>query len=230
MSAAVAGLRRYLAPRASGPTGPPAERCELCAAEVTAEHPHLVDVDARALMCACRPCALLFADRPRSVAGASYRTVPDRWLADPDFALAPEQWDALQIPVAVAFFLRNSVRDGAVVACYPSPAGATESELDLAHWSDGVGGGRLAELIEPDVEALLVRRHAGPGGDAGDATTECLLVPVDACYRLVGLVRLHWKGFDGGAEAWARIDGFFDDARARARDVPGADVGIGVAP
>ena len=223
MSAAVTGLRRYLAPRPTGSAVPVAERCELCATELTAEHPHLVDVAARAMTCACRPCALLFADRARDVAGASYRTVPDRWLADPDFALSAEQWDALQIPVAVAFFLRNSARDGAVVACYPSPAGATESELDLAHWSDGVGGGRLAQLMEPDVEALLVRRHAGPGGDgsgdAGDPRTECLLVPVDACYRLVGLVRLHWKGFDGGAEAWAHIDGFFDDARARARHV-----------
>ena len=103
------------------------------------------------------------------------------------------------------------MRDDAVVACYPSPAGATESELDLSEFVDGVGAGRLGAMLEPDVEALLVRHDA--------TRSECLLVPVDACYRLVGLVRRHWRGFDGGAEAWIHIDRFFDDARARARSV-----------
>ena len=148
------------------------------------------------------------------MAGTAYRTVPDRYRYDPEFTLDDAQWDALQIPVGMAFFLRNSLRDpvdGAVVACYPSPAGATESELDLSEFVDGVGAGRLGAMLEPDVEALLVRHDA--------TRSECLLVPVDACYRLVGLVRRHWRGFDGGAEAWTHIDRFFDDARARARDV-----------
>ena len=101
----------------------------------------------------------------------------------------------------------NSIRR-AVVACYPSPAGATESELSLAAWADGWRTSALAGLMEPDVEALLVRR-----GDAGRGGSRGLLVPVDACYRLVGLVRLHWKGFDGGAEAWAAIDAFFAELR-----------------
>jgi hypothetical protein len=61
------------------------------------------------------------------------------------------------------------------------------------------------------VEALLVRR-AGEG-------FECFLVPIDACYELVGLVRMHWKGFDGGQEAWEAIDGFFDAVRERSRGV-----------
>ncbi|MDD7937612.1 DUF5947 family protein [Actinomycetospora lutea] len=199
----VAGLRRFLTPRAD-PTPAPAERCELCAQEVPPEHPHLVHTGDRSLRCACRACALLFTDREDG-----HRTVPDRYLRDPGFVLTDAQWDSLQIPVGLAFFL-HSTTVGGVLACYPSPAGATESELDLAHWSDGVGAGRLAAVLEPDVEALLVRRGAG---------TECLLVPVDACYRLVGLVRRYWRGFDGGAEAWERIDGFFDDLRARAREV-----------
>ena len=45
-------------------------------------------------------------------------------------------------------------------------------------------------------------------------------MPIDACYRLVGLVRLHWKGFDGGTEAWQAIDGFFDELRSNARALP----------
>jgi hypothetical protein len=205
-----ASLRRFLAPRETSSADAAVERCELCANELAVEHPHLVDVAGRALKCACRPCALLFVDRTREMAGTAYRTVPDRYLHDPGFTLADAQWDALQIPVGMAFFLRSTVTD-AVVACYPSPAGATESELDLTEFVDGVGAGRLGAVLEPDVEALLVRHDA--------TRSECLLVPVDACYRLVGLVRRHWRGFDGGAEAWIHIDGFFEDARARARDV-----------
>lgn len=231
----VAGLRRFLTarPGSAEPTVP-AERCDLCASEVPAEHPHLVHVVERSLKCACRPCALLFRDRPADApAGAfsGFRTIPERYLRDPEFVLTDQQWDALQIPVGMAFFLlssgvpddgdaaqRSSTIDGgsgpSVLACYPSPAGATESELDLTHWSDGVGAGRLAATLEPDVEALLVRR-----GTRGDAATRCVLVPVDACYRLVGLVRRHWRGFDGGAEAWAHIDAFFDAVEARSREV-----------
>jgi hypothetical protein len=221
----VAGLRRFLTAR-PGPAEPvvPAERCDLCGTEVAAEHPHLVHIVERSLKCACRPCALLFRDRPADAhAGAfsGFRTIPDRYLRDPDFVLTDQQWDALQIPVGMAFFLLSSgvtIDDGAgpsVLACYPSPAGATESELDLTHWSDGVGAGRLAALLEPDVEALLVRRATGNGSAA-----RCVLVPVDACYRLVGLVRRHWRGFDGGSEAWAHIDAFFDAVEARSREVP----------
>jgi hypothetical protein len=202
-------LRQYLTPR-TGTRLPAPERCDLCAREVPAEHSHLVDVRARTMRCACRPCALLFADRPREAMGGFFRTVPDRWLRDPAFALTDTQWDALQIPVGLAFFLRSG-SDGTVTACYPGPAGAVESELDLARFDEGVGAGRAARVLEPDVEALLVRHD--------DTHDECLLVPVDACYQLVGIVRRHWKGFDGGAEAWAHVDAFFDDARRRAREV-----------
>ncbi|MFD0803807.1 DUF5947 family protein, partial [Streptomonospora algeriensis] len=45
---------------------------------------------------------------------------------------------------------------------------------------------------------------------------------VDTCYRLVGLVRATWKGFDGGREARQAIDGFFADLRARSRPVGSA--------
>jgi len=58
-----------------------------------------------------------------------------------------------------------------------------------------------------DVEAALVRRHEG--------AFECFVVPIDACYELVGLVRSHWTGVAGGAEVWARIEAFFDRLRER---------------
>ena len=111
------------------------------------------------------------------------------------------------IPVSVAFFLHNTAQDR-VVACYPSPAGATESELTLDAWRTGIGAARLADELEPDVEALLVRRGE-----------PCLLVPIDACYRLVGLVKRHWRGFDGGGEAWAAIDAHFAELRSLAREI-----------
>ena len=35
---------------------------------------------------------------------------------------------------------------------------------------------------------------------------------------------MHWKGFDGGEEAWAAIDGFFDAVRERSRPVEKREV------
>lgn len=203
----VAGLRRFLVDPQD--REPAQEACELCATPVPPQHPHLVQVAQRRMICACGPCGFLF-DNP-GAGGGGYRRVPDRYLSDPGFRLTDAQWDALQIPVGMAFFLHNSAQDR-VIACYPSPAGATESELSLESWTAGVGGGRLAAELAPDVEALLVRREQ-------DVRTDCLLVPIDACYRLVGLVRLHWRGFDGGADAWLAIDRFFDDLRDAARPV-----------
>ena len=227
--AGIAGLRRFLVAR---PAAVVVERCDLCAAEIPDEHDHLVRPGERALRCACRPCSLLFSEERTGVDGAfvaGYRTVPDRYRRDPDFTLTDAAWDALQIPVSTAFFLLDSTRDG-VLACYPSPAGATESELGLEPFDEGVGATRLAAILQPDVEALLVRRpREGTADIDGPAplrcVSECFLVPIDACYRLVGLVRTTWKGFDGGAAAWAAIDGFFDDVRARARDLRPSDGG-----
>lgn len=179
----------------------------MCATPVPAQHPHLVQVAERRMICACGPCGFLFSNP--GAGGGGYKRVPDRYLDDPDFRLTDAQWDQLQIPVGMAFFLDNSAQ-GKIIACYPSPAGATESELGLEAWTAGVGGGRLAAELEPDVEALLVRRDK-------DAGIECLLVPVDACYRLVGLVRMHWRGFDGGADAWREIDAYFASLRELAR-------------
>ena len=74
---------------------------------------------ARQLMCICRGCYLLFTD---SHAQLRYRAVPDRYLAFPDFALDRRAWEALQIPVGLAFFFRNSDLDK-TVAFYPGPGG-----------------------------------------------------------------------------------------------------------
>jgi hypothetical protein len=173
-------------------------------------HSHVVHLEQRSLLCTCRPCALLFTER--GAARGRYRAVPDRYLRDPDFTFTEAQWDELQIPVRMAFFFHNSDLDRPL-AFYPSPAGATESLLPLDAWRDGLGASRLGRALEPDVEALLLHKTG--------EVSEGLLVPIDACYELVGLVRTHWKGFDGGTEAWERIDAFFADLADRARELGG---------
>ncbi len=100
------------------------------------------------------------------------------------------------------------------IALYPGPAGATESQLDLAAWSEIIAENAVLATLEPDVEAVLLLRREG--------ATRCFIVPIDAAYRLVGIIRTSWKGFDGGADAWAKIDAYFARAartkrRARTR-------------
>jgi len=184
----------------------PGERCELCSEAIPAEHPHVVNLESRALQCTCRPCYMLFTER--AAGGGRYASVPERYLHDREFTLTDAQWDEFQIPVRMAFFFVNSVLDK-TVAFYPSPAGATESLLPADTWGQIMAANPLFATIEPDVEALLVHRR--------DDAYECFLVPIDACYELVGHVRRNWKGFDGGEEAWAAIDGFFDGLRTRSR-------------
>jgi hypothetical protein len=186
----------------------PGEVCELCAQPLGEDHDHMVDLEARTLMCACRGCYLLFASE--GAGGNHFKSVPDRYLALSDLEFSPQQWDSLQIPVGVAFFFLNS-RLGRVAAFYPGPAGATESELALDTWAEVVGANPQLGDLQPDVEALLVRAETSRSG------IECFIVPIDACYALVGQLRRLWRGFDGGQEANAMLNSFFDDVRARAR-------------
>jgi hypothetical protein len=200
-----AGLRRFVGGAAPAP--PPTEqiqRCEMCTEPISEWHGHVVDVEGRGLMCTCRPCALLFTKE--GAGGGRFRAVPERYRYAADVPLAAATWDSIGIPVAMAFFFTNSAL-GQTVAFYPSPAGATESLLSLEAWADLLAATpTLADLL-PDVEALLVHK--------GDSGFEFFAVPIDACYQLVGLVRMHWKGFDGGEEAWAAIHEFFAGLRER---------------
>ena len=191
----------------------PGERCEMCATPIPDDHDHVVDLEQRSLQCTCRGCYLLFA--PDGAGGSRYRAVPDRFLSFPEFALSPGQWDGLQIPVSVAFFFLNSTLER-VAAFYPGPAGATESLLSLDTWAEVVAANPGLATLVPDVEAFLVRSDRAGGG------TECYLVPIDACYELVGQLRRLWRGFDGGREAHDALEAFFEDVRARARPSDGS--------
>jgi Family of unknown function (DUF5947) len=187
------------------------EVCELCSEPIPPEHRHMVDLKSRTLLCACRGCFLLF--ETEGAGGGHFRSVPERYVAFNDFELSRTAWDSLQIPVSVAFFFLNSELER-IAAFYPGPAGATESELPLDAWADLVAADPRLATMQPDVEAFLVRSE-GSHGEREKA--ECYIVPIDACYELVGHLRMLWRGFDGGTEANRKLDEFFDDVKARAR-------------
>jgi hypothetical protein len=192
--------------RAPAPGPPPVavEQCDLCAAPVPPGHRHLVDLDDRRLLCACRGCALLFDSK--AAGGGHLRLLPTRRRRLDGFVLDPAGWDRLRIPVDMAFFFRSTPA-ARVLAFYPSPAGPTESLLELEAWTELEAANPVLREMEPDVEALLVNR-------AGERR-EHWIVPIDDCYELVGLIRSRWRGFGGGEEVWAAIDDFFDDLPTR---------------
>jgi len=212
------GLRRFVpsAPERQRPEPAPVaaaeERCELCAKPCGPEgtvaapgHGHVVDLEHRSLRCVCRPCYLLFTAR----GAGHFHSVPERFVHLPSPNLTPVQWETLQIPVRIAFFFKNSDADAAEwVAFYPSPAGATQSLLELESWDEVVAANPEFGTAESDVEAVLMQRT--------DDGFEAFIVPITACYELVARVRMHWQGFDGGDEAHTQIADFFAALRKRA--------------
>lgn len=193
----VAALRKFIKPRESE------ERCDTCGEAVLPEHAHTFDPSSRTIRCACESCAVLYAN--------VYRHVPRRVRALPNFQMSDWQWDELMIPISLAFFSFSTPAQKAV-ALYPGPAGATESMLPMDAWgSISAANPELLDMRQ-DVEALLVNRV----GTAG----EYFIVPIDACYKLVGLIRIHWRGLSGGSLVWGRIAAFFEDLRRKSEKCP----------
>jgi hypothetical protein len=195
---ALASLRRFVRPRAAR------ERCELCDAGLAADHAHLVEVATRRLACACDACAILFSGQ----SGTKYRRVPRRGRFLADFRLTDEMWEGLSLPINLAFFMQSTPA-GRVVALYPSPAGATESLVTLEMWETLMAENPVLREFEPDVEALLVNRVG--------ATREYYRAGVDECYKLAGLIRIHWRGLSGGTAVWDEIARFFAGLKERSR-------------
>jgi Family of unknown function (DUF5947) len=197
------------APRQGG-RAPQAEEesCDLCGEPISPEHRHLLNLETRELICACRACSLLF-DRG-AAGGGHYRLVPDRRRKLVGFELSNAAWERLRIPVDMAFFF-NASTEGRVMAFYPSPMGPTESQLGLDAWDEIERANPILRTIEPDVEALLVNRSRG--------ARQHWLVPIEECYSLVGVIRTRWRGFSGGSEVWRAIDEFFGDLDRRSAPV-----------
>jgi len=172
------------------------QMCELCSASIITQHEHLLETGKRRVVCACTPCAILFGGH----VAQRYRRIPRDVQVLREFAMDDQEWASLLIPINLAYFFHNSEL-GRVVANYPSPGGAMESSLDLEYWGVIANRNPVLKKFEPDVEALLVNRISG--------APEYFRVPIDHCFRLVGLIRTHWRGLSGGSEVWQEIDGFF---------------------
>ena len=194
------GLKRFL----DRPRKRVGEHCEMCSEPIGETHSHVVNIQSRNLMCVCRGCYLLFTTQ--GAAQGRYLAVPDRYLYDPDFALTADQWEELQIPVNMAFFFMNSEL-GQMAAFYPSPAGATESEIDAGSWERVRELNPALERLEPDSEALIVNRTSDPHQHA--------IAPIDDCYRLVGMIKSSWEGISGGTGPELAIAQFFAELHVK---------------
>jgi Family of unknown function (DUF5947) len=204
----VAALRALRRPpgganAADGSTGENAEveLCDLCGKRLDRDHRHLLHLVDRRILCACESCLALRGGDPE-LRPTGTRTV---WLDD--FDLPDETWSALDVPIGVAFFIDSSATGG-VVALYPSPAGATESAVPAATWRELRTANPVLMGLESDAEALIANRIADP--------PQYAIVPIDECYRLVGLIKISWEGISGGDGPERAVADFFAELRERA--------------
>jgi hypothetical protein len=193
----IAALRQFVRTRE------PLERCDTCGAALVTEHVHTFDPETRRIRCACDSCAILYA--------TVYRSIPRRILPLLDFSMTDAQWNDLLIPISLAFFYYSSPLRK-TIALYPGPAGAAESLLRLDSWEDLASVNLELRTMQPDVEALLVNRVG--------TSREYFIVPIDECYKLVGLLRLHWRGLSGGAVVWGQIASYFAELRRKGELCP----------
>jgi hypothetical protein len=199
----ISGLRGLAEPKAPGPSAPVSadERCDLCGTTVPDDHRHMLNLYERQIVCVCESCwALRSGD-------AEFRPTGSRTLWLPDFELPEELWAQFRIPIGLAFFMHSSVTD-CIVAMYPSPAGATESELHFETWNRLVELNPVLGALEADAEALIVNRM-------GDRPLFAI-APIDRCYMLVGIVKAAWEGISGGAGMERAIEAYFEKLRRTA--------------
>ncbi len=199
----VSSLRRLAGSQPAGNGSDPetGERCDLCGKQLPAQHRHLLQLTERQILCACESCVALRGGDPELCPTGT------RVLLLDELELSDELWAAFGIPIGLAFFIRSSAT-GEVGALYPSPAGATECELDLDSWQTLRSQNPVLDSLEADSEALIVNRIAGPPRHA--------IAPIDECYRLVGLIRTRWEGISGGDAVELAVGSFFDELRERA--------------
>lgn len=189
------------ASRTESPAPGPAERCDLCHTVLPDDHRHMLHLVDRRIVCTCEACWALHSG------DAEYRPTGMRTLWLSEFECPEDVWAEFQIPIGLAFFMRSTVTDS-VVAFYPSPAGATESELSLEAWDRLVAVNPVLDHLEFDAEALVANRLSEPAQYA--------IVPIDQCYALVGLVKSRWEGISGGGAIEQAVPEFFAALRRRA--------------
>jgi Family of unknown function (DUF5947) len=197
-SSSFSTLRRFAGaqrkPGAAPPTVP--EHCELCSIRLAPTHRHLLEMATRRIVCSCDPCALRF----ENVIGGKFKLIPRDARVLRDFQMTDAEWEGLSLPISLAFFFYDTPNEK-MAAYYPSPAGATESLLPLTAWDALIVANPILREMRADVETLLANRVEG--------AREYFLAPIDVCFELVGLIRVHWRGFSGGEDVWREINGFF---------------------
>ncbi len=177
------------------------ERCDFCSKPIPSDHKHFADLKNMKFMCSCEMCAVLQAEKGK------YQPLPERYLYLKDFSLPEEIWLQLKIPVNMAFIVYNSEREQPI-AFYPSPAGATESELYLESWSTLKQKNPILNDMEADLEGFMINRL--------DQPHEHFIVPIDYCYKLIGLIRVTWQGMHGGKEMQESVSQFFNELKEKA--------------
>ncbi|WP_367325535.1 DUF5947 family protein [Streptomyces sp. HUAS ZL42] len=197
----MSGLRRVARQAARAETrDDPEQRCDLCAQPLPpgCAHRHVLQPATGTVSCACRACAVLF-DHDAGSAGG-YRLLPQERRRLDGCRIDDAVWAGLGVPVSLAFFTRSG-ETGEVTAAYPSPLGPLRAAVPPDSWRQVEACHPDLPALVPDVQALLVNRARG--------ASEHWLAPLDDCYRLVAVVRAHWKGLDGGPEVWQRVEDFF---------------------
>jgi hypothetical protein len=211
----VSGLRGLARPPAPGAPrataravpAPEVEHCDLCGLTISPDHRHLLDLAQRRIVCACESCWAM-----RSGEG-DYRPTGNRTLWLDDMELPDDLWASFQIPIGLAFFMSSTVTE-CVVAMYPSPAGATESELHFEAWGRMLERNPVLRELEPDIEGLVVNRLSEPPIYA--------IAPIDRCYALTGAIKARWEGISGGAGVEQAVEEFFAGLRTQALQETGA--------
>lgn len=176
------------------------EVCNFCGKIIPADHRHFINLETRKFMCACEICTIT-----QSIHG-NFKIIPQRYHYLSDFNMPEALWSEFLIPVNMAFFVFSSKENG-IVAYYPAAAGATESKLKMEAWKKVQEINPVVNSLMPDLEALLVNRL----GDEG----EYYIVPIDSCYKLIGIIRLNWKGINGGREVQDATHIFFDELKQK---------------
>jgi Family of unknown function (DUF5947) len=201
---AAAGMSLPIGTQGAGTYPPGTEFCDLCGGVIPEDHRHLLHLVERRIICSCEACWAMRAGE------GDYRPVGNRTLWLPDLNIPDDVWAGFQVPIGLAFFMSSTVTS-CVVAMYPSPAGATESELRLDSWA------RMCELnpvlndLEPDIEGLIVNRLSDPPMHA--------IAPIDQCYALTGAIKATWEGISGGTGVDRAVTRFFDGLRTKAAAV-----------
>ena len=201
----VSGLRGLAraptSPSAPAATSPDTEACDLCGISIPEDHRHLLALSERRIVCACEACWAM-----RSGEG-DYRPTGNRTLWLPALDIPDDLWASFQIPIGLAFFMESTVT-ACVVAMYPSPGGATESELHFDSWSRMLELNPVLTGLEPDIEGLIANRMSDP--------PMYVIAPIDRCYALTGTIKAHWEGISGGSGVHDAVERFFGELRAKA--------------